>query len=346
MIWDLHCHLSGVPGRTPAERMGKLIEIADRVGIERIVLCMGTRFNYYPAPDDFRRQNDEVLEAIACNPQRVLGFVYVNPQYEQESLAEIDRCVQRGPMVGVKLWVAMVCSRPPLDPIAQRAAELGVPLFQHTYYRTGPNLKDESSPADLATLANRHPQASFIAGHSGNDWERGIRAIRAAKNILADVSGCDPCAGMVEMAVRELGAERVVFGSDAAHLGDTGAIYVALDAKAVGRLQGRMAGVHVKNTWADNTGVYAAVLNNTGASGRDPIADAVERGARVLLVGGRPFGETILMWWNFVARTPEEIRAARDDWEARRRFGDVPGYPGARLAAPELAKLARPNPVS
>lgn len=69
-------------------------------------------------------------------------------------------------------------------------------------------------------------------------------------------------------------------------------------------------------------------------------------GARVLLVGGEPFPETILMWWNFVARTPEEIRAARDDWEAHRRFGDVPAYTGPRLAAPELVRLARPNPVS
>jgi hypothetical protein len=52
------------------------------------------------------------------------------------------------------------------------------------------------------------------------------------------------------------------------------------------------------------------------------------------------------MWWNFVARTPEEIRDARDDWEAHRRFGDVPAYKGSRLAAPELVRLARPNPVS
>lgn len=213
--WDGHVHFTGINGTVP-ERVAKLLKCADRLGIERIVLCMGTRFNYHSPPEDFRRQNDEVLEAIACNPQRVLGFVYVNPQHEQESLAEIDRCVRHGPMVGVKLWVAMVCSRPPLDSIAQRAGELGVPVFQHTYFRTGPNLPDESSPADLATLANRHPKVSFIAGHTGNDWERGIRAIRAAKNVLADISGCDPCAGMVEMAVRELGAERVVFGSDAA----------------------------------------------------------------------------------------------------------------------------------
>jgi len=69
-------------------------------------------------------------------------------------------------------------------------------------------------------------------------------------------------------------------------------------------------------------------------------------GARILLVGGLPFPETILMWWNFVARTPEEIRTAREDWEAHRRFGDVPAYQGPRLAAPELARLSQPNPVS
>jgi quercetin 2,3-dioxygenase len=69
-------------------------------------------------------------------------------------------------------------------------------------------------------------------------------------------------------------------------------------------------------------------------------------GARVLLIGGPPFPETILMWWNFVARTPDEIRVAREDWEMQRRFGDVPAYRGPRLAAPELMRLAAPNPLS
>ncbi len=69
-------------------------------------------------------------------------------------------------------------------------------------------------------------------------------------------------------------------------------------------------------------------------------------GARVLLVGGPPFPETILMWWNFVARTAEEIAEARADWEAQRRFGVVTAYDGPRLDAPELTNFARPNPVS
>jgi redox-sensitive bicupin YhaK (pirin superfamily) len=71
-----------------------------------------------------------------------------------------------------------------------------------------------------------------------------------------------------------------------------------------------------------------------------------DAGGRVLLIGGPPFGETILMWWNFVARAPEEIAQARTDWEERRRFGDVAAYKGPRLNAPELARFARANPVS
>ena len=69
-------------------------------------------------------------------------------------------------------------------------------------------------------------------------------------------------------------------------------------------------------------------------------------GGRLLLIGGPPFPETILMWWNFVARTEEEIAQARADWEAGQRFGNVPAYKGPRLSAPSLVRFARPNPVS
>lgn len=82
------------------------------------------------------------------------------------------------------------------------------------------------------------------------------------------------------------------------------------------------------------------------APGRSGAAFSSRSGGRVLLIGGPPFGEQILMWWNFVARTPEEIAAARADWEAERRFGEVRGYPKPRLPAPEPARLAGANPLS
>lgn len=56
-------------------------------------------------------------------------------------------------------------------------------------------------------------------------------------------------------------------------------------------------------------------------------------GSCAVLIGGAPFAEAPLMWWNFVARDRDEIAAAREDWMARRRFGDVPEG-GARIDAP------------
>jgi hypothetical protein len=66
----------------------------------------------------------------------------------------------------------------------------------------------------VAELAQRHPSVPLICSHVGGDWERGIRSIRATKNVYIDVAGFDPTAGAVEMAMRELGPERILFGSD------------------------------------------------------------------------------------------------------------------------------------
>lgn len=74
---------------------------------------------------------------------------------------------------------------------------------------------------------------------------------------------------------------------------------------------------------------------------------AGDAGARAVLIGGAPFGEQVLMWWNFVGRTHEEVVAARAQWQAAvagepdglARFGSVTGYPGPALPAPELPNV-------
>ena len=72
---------------------------------------------------------------------------------------------------------------------------------------------------------------------------------------------------------------------------------------------------------------------------------AVTGPGRFLLLGGTPFEEDLLMWWNFVGRDHDEIVRARQDWEAGRRFGEV-DHPAGPLAAPALPTTrlkARPN---
>ncbi|ROP36432.1 pirin family protein [Saccharothrix texasensis] len=67
------------------------------------------------------------------------------------------------------------------------------------------------------------------------------------------------------------------------------------------------------------------------------LANVADTPARVVLLGGEPLGEDLVMWWNFVGRSHEEIARFRDQWQAgSERFGRVEGYPGDRLPAPPL----------
>jgi predicted TIM-barrel fold metal-dependent hydrolase len=215
MIWDLHCHLNGFAGRTPEERMANLIRFADRMGIERVCVYMGLTFLHEPTPEQLRESNDMVLQAISHWNQRAFGFVYLSPQHLEFSLREFDRCVKNGPMVGVKLWVAKRASAPELDPIVEAAASMNAVIFQHTWHKTTGNLPGESEPMDLAGLSERHAKVPMILGHTGGEWETGLRAVRHLQNVSVDIAGSDPTAGFVETAVREVGASRVIYGSDA-----------------------------------------------------------------------------------------------------------------------------------
>lgn len=73
---------------------------------------------------------------------------------------------------------------------------------------------------------------------------------------------------------------------------------------------------------------------------RDGATVSSENGALIFVLGGEPFEEDLVMWWNFAARTHDEIAQARADWEsadaARARFGQVVHHGAERIPAPEL----------
>ena len=74
-------------------------------------------------------------------------------------------------------------------------------------------------------------------------------------------------------------------------------------------------------------------------SARERLALSCEAAARMILVGGAPFGEDILLWWNFVARHAQEMEQAARDWNTGQRFGAVHGSPSPRLTAPRVTGL-------
>jgi quercetin 2,3-dioxygenase len=75
-------------------------------------------------------------------------------------------------------------------------------------------------------------------------------------------------------------------------------------------------------------------------TGRDQVALAAAAGSTLLLLGGEPLGEPLLMWWNFVGRTPEEIVTAAREWTQGTRFGQVSGYHGRPLPAPPVDRMS------
>ena len=217
-IWDLHCHLPSnrVRGKTLSQQMGSMLEIAGRVGIEKLGVFLKTELSDGPTSDE------ELMRALTEYRGRVFGFVWCNLFEVRKSIENLKRWVGDGPMIGLKLWVDGICNKPEYDPVFRQAIELKAVIFQHTWiklggdppYPGGGNLPRESRPRDLVEVAARYPDYPMICGHVGGDWELGIRAVRGSKNISMGLAGGYPTRGKIEMAVRELGAERMIWGSD------------------------------------------------------------------------------------------------------------------------------------
>ncbi|MGV9807043.1 pirin family protein [Micromonospora chersina] len=85
----------------------------------------------------------------------------------------------------------------------------------------------------------------------------------------------------------------------------------------------------------DGVAVDPGALLYLGA-GRESLTLRGAPGSKLLLLGGTPFEEPLVMWWNFVGRSHEEVAAAREDWMAGRRFGTVADDPAPPLPAPTL----------
>jgi hypothetical protein len=156
-----------------------------------------------------------------------------------------------------------------------------------------------------------------------------------------------------ELPVAELGGGRatVFLGALGGSRSPATAFSPIVGAEVEGRAEGRVviplvpefehALLPLAGAWRlDGHALSLDTLYDLGCGRRDLLLESGRGRSRALLLGGMPFGETILMWWNFVARTTDEIAAAREDWEAGRRFGEVSAYGGPRLPAPPFR--ARP----
>jgi predicted TIM-barrel fold metal-dependent hydrolase len=220
-IWDSYFLPSqGADAQSFVREMNRSLPTLEKAAIERLCVFLHVGLGTAdPATEARLRDNpDAVLAPLEQWPDRLLGMMRLNPTDVPASLDALDRWMRDGPMVGVYFasgnQTSLPCNHRNFDPLVQRIDELGGVIMQHTWFKTGgKDSSGESTPSELAELARRCPDIKFLCAHAGGEWEQGIRAIRPCPNILAETSGFDATAGFIDMAVRELGADRVVFGS-------------------------------------------------------------------------------------------------------------------------------------
>jgi predicted TIM-barrel fold metal-dependent hydrolase len=192
-------HLRGLP-------VDRMIEVFDGAGVDRaVVFTLGGLFR------DPERTNEEIAEAAARFPDRLIPFATVNPRDGQRALDELERAVTQLGHRGVKLhpWNQSFFANSEAALEVARAGEaLGVPFLLHS--GTPPT----SAPLQIAEMARVAPGTTFILGHMGlpDMWREAIIAADRYPNILLETCGAPTLA--IRLAIERLGAERVVYGSD------------------------------------------------------------------------------------------------------------------------------------
>jgi predicted TIM-barrel fold metal-dependent hydrolase len=170
------------------------------------------------------QEKREIREYLEKHADQVLGLIPVDPSQPAESYRKMDEWIANGPCIGIKYYGGnpggVTVSHRDNDLLIRRAAELKAVIYIHTWLKVGgvprrpggDNERGESTPTDVAKIAERFPDVPLVCGHSGGDWELGVRAVRPHKNVFIEFSGSDPHSGQVDYTVREVGVSRLVWG--------------------------------------------------------------------------------------------------------------------------------------
>jgi hypothetical protein len=205
LVIDAHCHAGrgtamSAPWSTRADVEVTLRHMAE-AGIDRTVL--------FPINNtEYERANQEIAEICGRHPGKFLGFAKHDPQAEAGKIRGLlKREVEGLGLKGLKLH------RLPTREVLDAAAELRIPILYHP-----------EKVANLHMIAGEYPQISFIVAHLGNfasrDWTEHVAAIEVARrypNVYVETSSV-VFWKFLEMAAKELGAGKLIFGSDGPEL--------------------------------------------------------------------------------------------------------------------------------
>jgi uncharacterized protein len=215
-IIDVHAHIGHNVHFDAGQTYRQYLETMARVGIEKAVLSVATGGRQVDGLIDSMRQNDTIAEAMRAHPDRFpVGLACVEVRHAEKAVEELERAF-------TELGLQGMVFHPTFEGIILGATKVLDPLFELAsahralclYHATTDML---APPRALGELAERYPDVTLIMGHPAMtpaQREECVEASRGRENVWVDLAYQeDP--ETTEYLVGHLGAERVLFGSDA-----------------------------------------------------------------------------------------------------------------------------------
>jgi uncharacterized protein len=214
-IFDCHLHSPADQGEAwqwykVTETFEDFVKYLDKTGVERGIINSQRSYGINPA--EFIAGNREVARNVEKYKGRFLGACVVNPQYIEEALKEIEFCRNQLGFV----WVGELCnymvpynySLKEFEMLVDYVVKLNMVLVIHTEH------------GEMEYIAQKFPQATIAFAHFGDDREfddifKRIDIVAKNPNYYLDTSGHGhDRVGVLEYAVKNIGPDRVLFGSD------------------------------------------------------------------------------------------------------------------------------------
>jgi predicted TIM-barrel fold metal-dependent hydrolase len=210
-IIDLHAHLGPYYNmHIPDSDAPSMIKTMDLCGIQKAVISTTLSFD-----TDIVLGNNMMLEAMATFPGRLYGACSVSGNYPELSLAELERTMSNRGVVMVKVHPFSTRCRLSdrrMKGIFDYAARRELFVLVHTWLDN-----DAYGTQDVfAAVAAEYPPIKWVMGHSGGPYGsvRAVELARKVENIYLDITLSMMPAQQIEYFVREVGSERVLFGTD------------------------------------------------------------------------------------------------------------------------------------
>lgn len=207
MIVDFHTHVDEAELFGWIDPPEKLLPLLDDAGIDRAVVM-----TYVDLPGVNPQALEYLADAVARYADRLIGFVRLNPNHRREALAALKRAVDEFGFRGVKLHPTTTLANPADEPtveLLRACGEHGLPALFHC------GDDPMTTPQAIAAGAAQAPDTTVVLGHMGGYFhvDEAIDMTERHDNLYLETSAM-PYPAKIGVAVRRVGAERVIYGSD------------------------------------------------------------------------------------------------------------------------------------